>query len=275
MSIHSSDKGGATVEIGDPKFLKVEDIDYVEEKGGNGGLSYQIATGAPVEAFNPLGYNVGFWTALMMNVGQTIGTGIFSTPSNILNGTGSVGMALIYWVIGLIVTLAGVSVYLELASFFPSRSGAEVVYLEQAFHRPKFFFPITFAVYSVLLSFNSGNSLVLAQYIFRVAGRKGGEWEQKGIAIAGITIVSIGESCLRGRLTQSHHPPHQPLAQARQHRWHDQAAHPRVHYYHRVCSSRRPHACREPDSQLPQCVRGHLERRLRGVKCPRQYHLLV
>lgn len=194
MSLDASEKGSPVeVEIGDPKFHTNGSIEYVEEKGGNGGgASYQVVTGAPMEVHSPLGYHVGFWTALMMNVGQTIGTGIFSTPSNILNGTGSVGMALIYWVIGLIVTLAGVSVFLELASFFPSRSGGEVVYLEQAFHRPKFFFPITFAVYSVLLSFNSGNSLVLAQYIFRVAGRKGGEWEQKGIAIGGITLVCLG-----------------------------------------------------------------------------------
>jgi amino acid transporter len=195
MSLHSSEKdANVQVSISDAKFLKVEDVDYVGEVGGNGGgASYQVATGAPIEVDSPLGYRVGFWTALMMNVGQTIGTGIFSTPSNILNGTGSVGLSLIYWVIGLFVTLAGVSVYLELASFFPSRSGAEVVYLEQAFHRPKFFFPVTFAVYSILLSFNSGNSLVLAQYIFRVAGRQGGEWEQKAIAIGGITIVCIGE----------------------------------------------------------------------------------
>lgn len=200
MSLHSDEKHAsdsdveANVQVHDARFITVEDVDYVEEKGGNGGgATYQIATGAPIEVYNPLGYRVGFWTALMMNVGQTIGTGIFSTPSNILNGTGSVGLALIYWVIGLVVTLAGVSVYLELASFFPSRSGAEVVYLEQAYHRPKFFFPITFAVYTVLLSFNSGNSLVLAQYIFRVAGRKGGEWEQKGVAIGGVTLVCLSK----------------------------------------------------------------------------------
>lgn len=87
MSSHHSDKdkdSATHVEVGEAKFYKVDSLDYVEEKGGNGaGASYQIATGAPIEIFNPLGYNVGFWTALMMNVGQTIGTGIFSTPSNV------------------------------------------------------------------------------------------------------------------------------------------------------------------------------------------------
>lgn len=35
---------------------------------------------------------------------------------------------------------------------FPNRSGAEVVYLEQAYPRPKFLVPVSFAVTTVLLS---------------------------------------------------------------------------------------------------------------------------
>ena len=42
--------------------------------------------------------------------------------------------------------------YTELASLFPGRSGAEVVFLEQAYPRPRFFVPTTFAITSVLLS---------------------------------------------------------------------------------------------------------------------------
>jgi amino acid transporter len=54
--------------------------------------------------------------------------------------------------------------YTELASFFPGRSGAEVVFLEHAYPRPRFFVPITFAISSVLLSFSASNSIVFAQY---------------------------------------------------------------------------------------------------------------
>lgn len=61
--------------------------------------------------------------------------------------------------------LAGLSVYLELASYFPNRSGSEVVYLEQAYPRPKHFFPIAFAVQSVLLSFSSSNAIGMAQLL--------------------------------------------------------------------------------------------------------------
>ena len=78
---------------------------------------------------------------------------------SILSNTGSVGLALIYWVIGFIMAIAGFSVYLEFASFFPNRSGAEVVYLEQAYPRPRHLFPIAFAVQSAILSFSSSNAI--------------------------------------------------------------------------------------------------------------------
>ncbi|MBE3047836.1 amino acid permease [Candidatus Bathyarchaeota archaeon] len=79
--------------------------------------------------------------------------------ATILANTGSVGLALIYWVIGFIMAVAGFSVYLEFASYFPNRSGSEVVYLEQAYPRPKHLFPVAFAVQSVILSFSSSNAI--------------------------------------------------------------------------------------------------------------------
>jgi hypothetical protein len=49
--------------------------------------------------------------------------------------------------------IAGLSLYSELASMFPRRSGAEVVYLEQAYPRPEFFVSTLFAVTAILMSF--------------------------------------------------------------------------------------------------------------------------
>lgn len=62
-----------------------------------------------------------------------------------------------YWVIGLLISLAGISVYLEFASYFPSRSGSDVVYLEQAYPKPRYLWPVAFAVQTVILSFVSSN----------------------------------------------------------------------------------------------------------------------
>lgn len=49
--------------------------------------------------------------------------------------------------------VAGLPVYVELASMFPTRSGTEVVYLEQAYPKPRFLVPIMYAFSAVLLSF--------------------------------------------------------------------------------------------------------------------------
>lgn len=168
------------------------DLAYTVAKAENGSKpSWQEVTGAPVESHSPLGYNVGWLTVIFLNVNQMIGTGIFSTPGSILASTGSVGLALVYWVIGFLMASAGVCVFLELASFFPNRSGSEVVYLEQAYPRPKHFFPIAFAVQSVILSFSSSNAVVLSRYLWRIAGRTPTDWELKGVALAAYTLAVI------------------------------------------------------------------------------------
>lgn len=88
-----------------------------------------------------------------------VGTGVYSTPASVLSGTGSVGLAMIYWVIGSLIAASSLSVYLEYASYFPNRSGSEVVYLEQAYPRPKYLFPTAFAFQTVILSFSSSNAI--------------------------------------------------------------------------------------------------------------------
>lgn len=86
------------------------------------------------------------------------------TASAILTGTGSVGVAFIYWTIGFFISLSSACVYLEYAAYFPSRSGSEAVYLEQAFPRPKFFFPVSFAIQNVILSYSASNAVGKTAY---------------------------------------------------------------------------------------------------------------
>ncbi|KAI1267924.1 high-affinity methionine permease [Xylariaceae sp. FL1019] len=165
---------------------------YTATKAGNGSkAAYQEVNGAPVESQSPLGYHVGWVGVIFLNVNQMIGTGIFSTPGTILNRTGSIGLALFYWVIGILGAIAGFSMYLEYASYFPNRSGSEVVYLEQAFPRPKHFFPIAFAVYTVLLSFAASNAIVLSDYLWALAEVKPTEWQEKGVAVAAYTVAVV------------------------------------------------------------------------------------
>ncbi|KAH9213524.1 hypothetical protein DL95DRAFT_426057 [Leptodontidium sp. 2 PMI_412] len=146
------------------------DVEYTREAGAgnNSKPSYQEASGAPVEKESPLGYQIRWFTVIFLNIGQMIGTGVFSTPGRIFQNLGS------------------------LASYFPNRSGADDVYLEQAYPRPKYFFPTAFAVLDVLLAFSSSNSIVvLSTYLFRITDHEPTEWEAKGVAIAGHTVATI------------------------------------------------------------------------------------
>lgn len=55
-------------------------LEFVHEFGGNDSSpSYQEASGAPVESVSPLGLEVTWFTTIFLNIGQMIGTGVFST----------------------------------------------------------------------------------------------------------------------------------------------------------------------------------------------------
>ncbi|KAE8364441.1 amino acid permease-domain-containing protein [Aspergillus caelatus] len=184
ISVREHASQESTIQDGEVKYTAAEGINSTS-------VTYQDASGAPVETDSPLGYSVSFWTSLCLNINQMVGTGIFSTPATILKGVGSVGLSMIYWFIGYLLAQSTLAVYLELASYFPSRSGSEVVYLEQAFLKPEYFFPTTFAVKHVVFSFGSSNAVVFAEYIFGIAGSGYTNWQLKGVAVAAYTVATL------------------------------------------------------------------------------------
>ncbi|KAG8713238.1 hypothetical protein FRC11_012860, partial [Ceratobasidium sp. 423] len=102
-----------------------------------------------------------------------IGMGIFSTPSYVLKSVGSV---------------AGLMVYIELASMCGhKRSGAEVVYLEQAYPRPKYLVSTVFAITTALLSYTGVSATVFARHIIHGFDIEDTAFKQKAIALAMLT----------------------------------------------------------------------------------------
>ncbi|KAF8179715.1 amino acid/polyamine transporter I [Mycena galopus ATCC 62051] len=173
------------------------------EKGGSEKDGIEIASevdltrpasnpgGAPTEVVSALGRNVGWLSVVFLNINNMIGTGVFSTPGSLLAGLGSPGLVLIFWLIGIVIAYAGLALYLELASMFPHRAGAEVVYLEQAYRRPKYFFPAAFAAITVILEFSASNSIVCANYLIYSAGNDTpDEWLTRGVAVACYTVAA-------------------------------------------------------------------------------------
>ncbi|KAJ3961093.1 hypothetical protein N0V92_002225 [Colletotrichum tropicale] len=112
---------------------------------------------------------IGLFGAVSLVVNKIIGAGIFSTPSTIFKLSGSVGMALMCWVIGAIISTCGIFVMLEFGTAIP-RSGGIKNYLEQV---------------------SASNAITFSSYILVAAGVESTTWKLRGVAIAG-AIFSVG-----------------------------------------------------------------------------------
>ncbi|EHA45828.1 high-affinity methionine permease [Pyricularia oryzae 70-15] len=137
---------------------------------------------------------LGVTGAVFLILNKMIGTGIFSTPSSIFAATGSVGISLMLWVIGGILTFAGISVFLEFGLAIP-RSGGEKNYLERAYRHPRYLATCVLAAQMILLGFSSGNSLAFGRYVLFAAGGLGeitpDNWQARGIAVACVTFAIL------------------------------------------------------------------------------------
>ncbi|KAF9239125.1 amino acid transporter [Melanogaster broomeanus] len=170
----SSEHGG---EKSITKVLPAEDV-------GPGGLSFEEDTAGG------LGRHLGVVSCTLLIVGRIIGTGIFSTPSSILNGVGSVGASLMLWVLGFVLSFCGLFIWLEFGTMYP-RSGGEKVYLEAIYQKPRFLATVVFATNAILLGFTASGCVVFASNILVSAGKIADVWTERGIALGVIFFVTI------------------------------------------------------------------------------------
>ncbi|ORY61480.1 amino acid permease [Pseudomassariella vexata] len=139
---------------------------------------------------------IGITGAVFLILNKMIGTGIFSTPSGIFAATGSVSVSLFLWVIGGILTFAGLSVFLEFGLAIPL-SGGEKNYLERVYRHPRYLATCVLASQMILLGFSSGNSLAFGRYILYASGSTEPDgWAARGIAVACITFAVVLHSTL-------------------------------------------------------------------------------
>ncbi|TGZ79678.1 amino acid transporter [Ascodesmis nigricans] len=138
---------------------------------------------------------------------RMIGTGIFSTPSRVVEGIGSVPLAIVLWVVGVLVTFMGLSVFLELGLSVPRyllrgrtdpvtvpRSGGEKNYLEYIYRRPKYLATCVFAFCYITLGNTGGNAVSFAQHFLSMCGVS--PQEQSDGLIRGVAIAMLTFACL-------------------------------------------------------------------------------
>ncbi len=100
----------------------------------------------PIEPTNAYARRLNTWDAAMIVIGGVIGAGIFLTPATVAKNTSSAPEVLLLWVLGGLLTLAGVLCYAELGARRP-QAGGIYVYLREAFGLlPAFLFGWTMAL---------------------------------------------------------------------------------------------------------------------------------
>ncbi|KNC99348.1 uncharacterized protein SPPG_05595 [Spizellomyces punctatus DAOM BR117] len=133
---------------------------------------------------------LGLWSTTFLIFNRMIGTGIFATPASVLLSAGSVGMALIFWVIGTLIAVAGMTVYLEYGTAIP-KSGGEKNYLEFVYRRPKLLATCVYAWQSVLLGWAGSNSIVFGQYVLFVFNVEPGDWNSRALGLLCVTFAFL------------------------------------------------------------------------------------
>lgn len=133
---------------------------------------------------------LGLGSALAIVVGRIIGTGIFSTPGPIVAAVGSLGGALLCWLIGGLGAFCGLFVWLEWATLFPE-NGGEKVYLQHAYPWPRRMAARMFATRALLIPGTPSTAIILATNLEAAMGIHMSAWAHKLVALSALSSVIL------------------------------------------------------------------------------------
>jgi amino acid transporter len=143
-----------------------------------------------------------YLNGLSLIVGLIIGSGIFSSPGQVLTRAGSPAASLLVWAIAGVLAWTGAASYAELGGAIPLNGGPQV-YLSKIFG-DLFGFLFTWCAVVVL---KPGSAAIIAiifgEYLVRAAVGADAEnvsvWINKGVALLGLLLVT-GLNCLSTKL---------------------------------------------------------------------------
>jgi hypothetical protein len=135
-----------------------------------------------------------YLNGLSLIVGLIIGSGIFSSPSQVNANAGSPGASLIVWAIAGILAWTGAASYAELGGAIPLNGGAQV-YLSKIFGEI-FGFLFTWSAVMVLKPGSTAIiSIIMGEYLVRAAIGAEAEnvsaWINKSVALLGLFAVTL------------------------------------------------------------------------------------
>lgn len=143
-----------------------------------------------------------YLNGLSLIVGLIIGSGIFSSPGQVIARAGSPGASLLVWLIAGVLAWTGAASYAELGGAIPLNGGAQV-YLAKIFGELAGFL----FTWSAVIVLKPGSTAIIAiifgEYLVRAAVGAEAEsvspWIEKGVAFFGLALVTF-LNCVSTRL---------------------------------------------------------------------------
>ena len=148
---------------------------------------------ADADGHHALARRLGFWSAIGLVVGITIGSGIFRTPASVAARVPDPAVMLGVWLAGGLVALAGALSVAELAAALPY-TGGWYVYLREAWGRLAGFLFGWSELVLIRATANGAIATVFAEYFLRSVGRdpSGGNADYVAVAaLVGAAAINI------------------------------------------------------------------------------------
>lgn len=135
-----------------------------------------------------------YLNGLSLIVGIIIGSGIFSSPSQVTTNAGSPGASLIVWTVAGLLAWTGAASYAELGGAIPLNGGAQA-YLSKIFGELAGFLFTWCAVFVLKPGSTAIICIIFGEYMVRAAIGADAEsvslWINKGVALAGLALVTL------------------------------------------------------------------------------------